>query len=242
VRWRLKVRSYLVVLALAALLPVVTFGSVAIVRLAHLERAASEQTMREMARALSLAVDRELAGTRSTLLFLATSPHLRSGDLVAFHRQAIDAVTLRGSAIVLSTKSGRELVNTSYAPDRPEGEELPALRDVAETGRPLISDLLIGGVSHRPMVAVSVPVFEGHRVRYVLSMGLSPEALSSILLEQKFSPSTVGAIYDRHGVVIARTRNPSTAVGAPGPAALLAATRSAPEGWMRDTTVDGVRA
>jgi PAS domain S-box-containing protein len=242
VRWRLKVRSYLVVLALAALLPVVTFGAVAVVRLARLERAASEQTMREMARALSLAVDRELAGTRSTLLFLATSPHLRSGDLVAFHRQALDAVTLRGSAIVLSTRSGRELVNTSYAPDRPEGEEVPALREVAETGRPLISDFLVGAVSGRPMVAVSVPVFEGHRVRYVLSMGLSPEALSSILLEQKFSPSTVGAIYDRHGVVIARTLNPSTAVGAPGPTALLAATRSAPEGWMRDTTVDGVRA
>ena len=240
--WRLKVRSYLVVLVLAALLPVVTFGAVAVVRLARLERAASEQTMREMARALSLAVDRELAGTRSTLLFLATSPHLRSGDLVAFHRQALDAVTLRGSAIVLSTRSGRELVNTSYAPDRPEGEEVPALREVAETGRPLISDFLVGAVSGRPMVAVSVPVFEGHRVRYVLSMGLSPEALSSILLEQKFSPSTVGAIYDRHGVVIARTRNPSTAVGAPGPTALLAATRSAPEGWMRDTTVDGVRA
>src|SRR5215510_8638778 len=111
VRWHLKVRSYLVVLVLAALLPVGIFGALAIGRLARLERAASEQALREMARALSLAVDRELAGTRSTLLFLATSPHLRSGDLVAFHRQASDSVTLRGSAIVLFTRSGRELVN-----------------------------------------------------------------------------------------------------------------------------------
>jgi PAS domain S-box-containing protein len=242
VRWHLKVRSYLVVLVLAALLPVGIFGAVAIVRLARLERAASEQALREMARALSLAVDRELAGTRSTLLFLATSPHLRSGDLVAFHRQASDAVTLRGSAIVLFTRSGRELVNTSHAPDRPQGDELPALQEVAETGRPLISDLLLGAVSRRPMVAVSVPVFDGHQVRYVLSMVLSPEALGSILLEQKFSPSTVGAIYDRHGVAIAHTRSAATAGGAGGPPGVIAASRSASEGWMRDAMRDGVRA
>jgi PAS domain S-box-containing protein len=92
------------------------------------------------------------------------------------------------------------------------------------------------------MVAVSVPVFDGHRVRSVLSMVLSPEALGSILLEQTFSPSTVGAMYDRHGVAIARTRNPSTAVGAPGPPGLIGAVRSAPEGWTRDTTAEGVRA
>jgi PAS domain S-box-containing protein len=243
VRFRLRVRSYLVILVLAALIPVVTFGAVAIVRLARLERAASEQALREMARALSLAVDRELAGTRSTLLFLATSPHLRSGDLVAFHRQATDAVTLRGSAIVLFTRAGRELVNTAHAPDHPPGDELPALQAVAETGRPLISDLLVGAVSRRPMVAISVPVFDGHRVRYVLSMVLSPEALGSVLLEQKFSPTTVGALYDGRGVTIARTRNPALAVGKPGPDPLVTASRSASEGWLRDVaTVDGVRA
>jgi PAS domain S-box-containing protein len=242
VRWRLKVRSYLVVLVLVALIPVVTFGAVAIVRLAQLERATSEQAMREMARALSLAVDRELAGARSTLLFLAVSPHLRSGDLVAFHRQAVDTLTLRGTAIVLSTHSGRELINTSHPPDLPQGEELPALREVAETGRPLISDFLVGAVSRRPLVAISVPVFEGHRVRYVLSMALSPEALSSILLEQKFSSTAVGALYDRHGVAITRTQNTPAAVGTPGPPKLVAAIKAASEGWMRDVTVDGVRA
>lgn len=118
-RWRLKVRSYLVVLVLAALFPVVTFAAIAIVRLADLERATSEQAMREMARALSLAVDRELTGARSALLFLAVSPRLRSGDLESFHRQAADALTLRGASIVLAEPSGRERLNTA----RPFGAE-----------------------------------------------------------------------------------------------------------------------
>jgi len=244
VRFRLKVRSYLFLLVLAALLPVVTFAAVAIVRLARLERATSEQGMRETARALSLAIDRELASARSALFFLVVSPHLRSGDLEAFHRQAIDALTLRGTSIVLSDPSGRELLNTQRPAGarRPPGDEVQPVREVAETGRSIISDLVRGAGSQRPIVAVSVPVFDGHRVRYVLSMVLSPEALSSILLEQKFSPAAIGAVYDRQGVAITRTMDTAKVVGRPGPPRLLAAIASNAEGWVRDETVDGTSA
>ena len=40
------------------------------------------------ARALTSAMDRDLAGVQSALYALATSPHLASGDLRAFHSQA----------------------------------------------------------------------------------------------------------------------------------------------------------
>ena len=242
-RWRFKVRSYLVVLVLAALIPVVTFAAVAIVRLAHLERATSEQAMREMARALSLAVDRELAGARSALLFLVMSPHLRSGDLESFQRQAEDALTLRGTSIVLATAAGRSRLDTARPPGKepPEVDELEAVRAVAETGRPFVSDFLVGHVSRRPIVVVSVPVFEGHRVRDVLSMVFSSEALNAILLEQKLSPMAIGELYDRRGVAITRTRD-TTPPGGDGPAQLVAAFRATPEGFLRDRTVNGTRA
>jgi PAS domain S-box-containing protein len=216
----------------------------AIVRLARLERATSEQGMREMARALSLAVDREIESARSALLLLAASPQLRSGDLQSFHRQSVDALTLRGTSIVLSEPSGRELINSLRPADAPRsrGDEIEVARDVAQTGRPRISDLLRGGVSRRPMVAVSIPVFDGHRVRYVLSMVLSPEALSSILLEQTFSPSAFGAIYDRRGTTISRTRDAAGVVGEPGPTRLVSTFKTSAEGWMRDTTAGGVPA
>ncbi len=51
-----------------------------------------EQRTLETARALAQAVDRELASGQAALLVLATSPHLASGDLAAFHRQAQDAI------------------------------------------------------------------------------------------------------------------------------------------------------
>ena len=90
--------------------------------------------------------------------------------------------------------------------------------------------------------AVSVPVFEGHRVRYVLSMLLFPEALSGILREQKFSPAAIGALYDRRGVAIARTLHPTHVVANSGPTKLVAAMKSDGEGWIRDDTAEGVPA
>jgi PAS domain S-box-containing protein len=244
VRWRLKVRSYLVVLVLAVLLPVVTFAAVAVTRLSRLERSTSEQGMRETARALALAIDRELAGARSALFFLVVSPHLRAGDLDAFHRQALDALTLPGTAIVLSDPSGRELLSAQRPAGAcgPVGEAAPTGPEVAETGRPAITDVFRGPASDQPLVAVSVPAFEGPRVRYVLSLVLTPPALNSILLELKFSPTTIAAIYDRHGVAITRTVDTARIAGQPGPAQLIATMTARGEGWVRDRAADGLDA
>jgi PAS domain S-box-containing protein len=240
VRPRLRVRSYLVILVLAALLPVVTFATIVVARLATYERATSEQGMRETARALSLAVDRELASARATLLLLVTSPHLRSGDLEAFRRQCADALSLSGTWIMLAEPSGRQLVNTLRSPDgaAPEPGEVDVLRRVAATGRPVVSDLIAGSISGAS-VTVNVPVFEGRRVRYVLSMAVLPEGLNSILLEQKLAPNVIGAVYDRRGVAIARTLGMATFIGRPAPARLAEAMAATGEGWIRDSAVDG---
>ena len=52
------------------------------------QRKLIEERTLDIARALAQAVDRELARDQAALLVLATSPHLASGDLAAFHRQA----------------------------------------------------------------------------------------------------------------------------------------------------------
>jgi PAS domain S-box-containing protein len=88
-------------------------------------------------------------------------------------------------------------------------------------------------------VAVSVPAFDGPRVRYVLSLVLTPHALNSILLELKFSPSAIATIYDRHGVAITRTVDSARVAGTQGPARLMATMAATGEGWVRDRTADG---
>ena len=235
-RWRLKVRSYLVILVLAALVPVVTFATIAVARLARLERHTAEQGMRETARALALALDREIASARATLLILVASAHLRTGDLAAFHRQCLDALSLRGTWITLSEPSGRQVLNTLRAPGAPlpPHAESDVLRRVAATGQPVVSDLFHGNASARRSVTVNVPVFDGRRVRYVLTLSVPPEALNTILLEQKLAPDVIGVVYDSRGIVIARTLDSARHVGTAAPPRLAAAMWSNSEGWVRD--------
>jgi hypothetical protein len=75
------------------------------------ERAAQNTIM--TARALMLAVDRELAATRAAVEVLATCPEQASDHLAAFHNRASALVRqLSGNNIVLVEQSGQQLLNT----------------------------------------------------------------------------------------------------------------------------------
>ncbi len=61
---RIGVRAYLVLLVLGTVVPVVFFAVVMVQRHARLDREAIESNVRDGVRALTLAVDRELARTQ----------------------------------------------------------------------------------------------------------------------------------------------------------------------------------
>src|SRR2546425_12742222 len=77
-------------------------------------RAATERGLLDTARAGAVAVDREHSGTIAALKGLATSEHLPSGNLTAFHRVAREAGATQPSwqNVVLYTPPARPLVNT----------------------------------------------------------------------------------------------------------------------------------
>lgn len=207
------------------------------------QRANIEQNTLETARALTQAVDRELASGRTALQALATSPYLDSGDLGAFHRQASEAMReLPGSNIVLTDESGQQLVNTL----RPFGEPLPLhgnpaqARRVFETGRPVVSDLYVGGVTRRLLVGVDVPVVRGKRVIYDMSMGFLPARLGEILTRQSLPAGWVASIFDSQGTIVARTHDPARYVGQKGASGLLQRMTQSSEGRVEVQTLEGV--
>src|SRR5688572_6540183 len=202
-----------------------------------------EQRTVETARALAQAVDRELATGRVALLVLAGSPHLASGDLAAFHRQAQDAIPdLPGDSVVLSDASGQQLVNTL----RPFGEALPMrgnpaqLRRLFETGQPVISDLFVGQVMRRPIIALDVPVRRGDKVAFALAMGIFPERLGEMLARQKLPPDWVVSIFDTQGTNVARTRAAEQFVGEKGAPALVQRMAQVAEGRVETETLEGI--
>jgi signal transduction histidine kinase len=208
------------------------------------QRAIIEQRTLEIARALVQAVDRELARDQAALVALATSPYLKSGDLAAFHRQAQEAIRDLGGgdALVLSDASGQQLVNTL----RPFGEALPLrgnlaqVRRVFETGQPAISDVFVGQVIRRPIIALDVPVRRGDRVAYALAMGVFPERLGEILARQKTPPDWVVSIFDSLGTNVARTRAAEQFVGQKGAPALVQRMAQVAEGRLETETLEGI--
>src|SRR5215813_2706803 len=79
-----SVRTHLVVLVLAPLLPLLFFAALMFWRDVQLRRDAVQRGMRDTARALSLAVDREIGSILAVAQTLAASPHLNSQDFKGF--------------------------------------------------------------------------------------------------------------------------------------------------------------
>lgn len=199
------------------------------------------------ARALVQTVDAFLMEAEVAAQSLSTTGSLASGNFADFQRQAHDLLNAArlGSNFAVTDKTGQQIVNTFGAP----GQPLPLIRDpailhrihdVLETGKPVISDLFIGAVSKRPMMAIDVPVFVRDEATYVLSIGMQPEEFNAILKNQRLPPAWVAAIFDSTGTIVARTSLADHFVGQKGTAEFIQRIKEVGEGSMESTTREGI--
>lgn len=229
-------------LVVACILPAAIGATVLLVRSYQQDRLNLESARIGVARALMQVVDGELAGAASVLQVLAMSPLLASGDLADFHRMASQAVAKTfGNNIVLQQLDGSQLVNTL----KPFGAPLP-VRDNADPQHPVseatkvaVSDVFIGAVAAHPLVRVVVPVIIEGKIKYTLSMGFFSENLGKMLLRQNMPAGWVAAIYDRQGIVAARTKAADEFVGKPGAAEAVRAVASSMEGALKTVNLEG---
>ena len=183
-------------LALSTALPLVALAGFGILRAVDDQRTQIQRDVRERVENLVADVDRQISGIQVELQVLAVLPSLQDGDLPTFDRQMREALKIRGTSIVLLDTKAQQLINTN----RPFGEPLPRaintemLDRAVATGKPQISDLIIGAVLRRPVLTVGVPVFRDGEVAYVLLMVLGPEILSVLLhLTMYFQNESPGA-------------------------------------------------
>jgi sensor domain CHASE-containing protein len=101
----MKLRPHLLVLRLGTLLPMFVFAVVACVLFARRARSTFQRGATERTLALLTVIDTELRGSITTLQALATSRHLETDGLRAFHDEAARALasqpgwfTITGSA------------------------------------------------------------------------------------------------------------------------------------------------
>ncbi|TWA71848.1 PAS domain S-box-containing protein [Azospirillum baldaniorum] len=242
----LSLRTGLVLLVMAALLPMLGFAGWTVFRMAETQSAAIERSGQDLARTLAVAIDRELMAMETALQVLTTSPHLAKGDLAAFHRQAIEVLQHKGSRregvhIVLSNAQGQQLINTR----RPFGEPLPRtavtglVRRTADSGQTQISEIFMGVVAQRPLVAVALPITQNGPSEHVLAMSIPTEMFIEVLRQQSLPEGWIAALWDRQGVVITRTAASDTFTGTPISAEVFRRTASASSGTFTAVARDG---
>jgi signal transduction histidine kinase len=237
------IQSWLSWLVIACILPAVATTGLVVWQSYARERATIERDTILTARAITQAVDRELAKSIAAAQALATSSSLDVADLDDFYRQAEEVLeTLPADNIVLSDASGQQLLNTF----RPFGSPLPLhgdlnqVRRVFETGQPAISDLFQGAVLMGPVIAIDVPVSRNGHVIYDLGVGIVPDRLAEILRSQNLPSDWVTAILDSSGTVAARTHAPEEFVGQKAAPALIRRMAEVPEGAINASTLESI--
>ncbi|MRW89683.1 response regulator [Duganella sp. FT80W] len=238
----IKVQIYSLVWACA--LPAVVGFSLLTAHFIERERHQIKFDTLIMARAMIQAVDRDLNTGITVALALANSPSLDQGDIAAFYAEASKALRpeFPGFNFVLSDRDSVQLMNTvhPYGQLLPDPGSLDRIRKVFDTGKPVISDVFIGGVLKRPLVAIHAPVLRNGKVIYVISVAFVPERLGRVLREQQLPPDRVAAIFDSQGVIVARTLDPEKSVGKKGAPSLLAQMPAARENAVEAITLEGL--
>lgn len=235
-----KVRTQLLLLAAACVVPVILFAAVLVAHLAGVQSEAVRQEVRQRAHLLAEDIDREVDRTRAAVLVLAVSHLLQIGDLAGFYDQTLAVRDRLGTNVVLRNLAGQQLVNTRVA----WGTKLPANSAdvdsrVVETRQPQVSGVFIGGLTRTPLLVVVAPVVRGDAVVYLLSLTITPERLSAIVASARLPAGWSAALYSENGTVIADSEQGSGLIGTRAPPEMLGQLRAGGTDVFRIERPDG---
>ena len=237
-----RIRTFLILFALALTLPLLGLAIFALNQMASAEEADIERRVMQAAEELAGDIDRELDRITVTLETLATSAALASNDFAAFHRQAIQALKRDRAGILLIDRNYRQLLNTRavFGTPLPPTSDPETVQRVFDTRQRQVSNLFMGLVSGEPIINVIVPVMDGDNVRYVLAMALDAKRFERLLRGQRHDAEWITGITDNKGIILARSERHDEFVGKPLPKELLDSSRAA-AGVFRATSVAGVQ-
>jgi PAS domain S-box-containing protein len=210
---------YLVLFGVTLMVPVLIVAAIAAMRLASIERARYQHDAVVLARSIADDVDRELETVIAIAQTLVLAPSLQRGDLAAFDAYAREIQKIRGNAVIVRDLAGQQLVNIRL----PYGAQLPLSLDpvltraaglALKTGKPVVSDLLIGAVVKTPVLVVNVPVLKNGAPIYVVNLTVTPERLFTVLTAREVPANFIVAVVDGDNRLIARSIDHENSVGA----------------------------
>jgi signal transduction histidine kinase len=241
---RVPLRTRLLILAAAGMVPLAIVCGVGLAVLVHQQRQLTERAGIELTRALSIAVDAELQRSISVLQVLGSAPALERGELDRFYHVVRSVMQQNPSwlTVILAEPSGRPLVNARFE----LGAKLPAIVEpesfaaAVSSQRPVVGALAKGAGPGGFAVPVRVPVVRDGVVRYVLTAAVKPDGVVEIVSRQRVPPEWVVSVFDRKSMRVARSRQHAEYVGVPpGPSLQALLAKATVEGAGITTVLEG---
>jgi two-component sensor histidine kinase len=235
-----RIRTFLILFAVALTSPLVGLAVFAFNQMANLEEREVERRVLQVAQDLAGDIDRELESATVTLVTLGTSQALAQRDFAAFHAQASRALRREEAAILLVDHSFQQLLNTraAFGASLPKTSDIETAQKVLDTKQRQVSDVFMGVISRQAVINVEVPVVDRESVSYVLIMALDAARFERMLHSQRLESQWVTGIADNKGIILARSERHADFVGKPLPQELLEKSRTA-NVVFRTTNVEG---
>jgi PAS domain S-box-containing protein len=199
----------LIMLGCAIIAPLLLFGVFTGIRITDAQLRDVRNELMGEARTLSAAIDREIVGEIERLQALAASPSLHQGDFAAFQRQAEASLAMRQSGnIRLIDRNMQQIVNTWVPFGMPL--EKAAVREFVEsvertfaTGKPQVTSLFMGPVTHQLIFGIVVPVQIDGENRYALVRSPAQHSLAGVVAANELPPGWQVAVSDAaHRIIV----------------------------------------
>ena len=175
------------------------------------------RSLQDTARAVSLAVDRDIESSIKRLEVLGNEESLRAERWADFHRETrrLVAVSDDWTNLLVFSQSGDALVNVRI----PDGQPLPQyesvdyVQSVIREGRPMVSNLFVSPTTGEPVVHVAVPIVREGKPTLVLAASLDLSDFDRLVFDQAARSEGVASIFDRNLRFVARSRDSQTYLG-----------------------------
>lgn len=183
----MSIRSRLVWLVIAVIAPAFAFALYGTYAVYRAQSAQVDQGMKEVSRAVALAVDRELSRYATIVSTLAASPTIVKGDVRTFHERLQQTEHAVGASVVIYDPQGTpwltRIIRLAHLPS------LPDFRTFITTTQADVSPAFRDPVTGAQSIAIRHPVIRGGEVVYYLTMDF-PVAGIGALLEQQALPES----------------------------------------------------
>ncbi|HEY6086791.1 MAG TPA: hypothetical protein VIV84_03545, partial [Burkholderiaceae bacterium] len=239
------IRSRLLMLVLAVLLPGLLGVVWMVGRTFENERLANERTLRETARALSLVVDRLLAERATVARTLAGSrwldqaPDLTQEQIENFSRLSHRAMTDIDGWVELRAR-GRVLMHTHSALATAEGREPTAQPSEDLADAPRVQSVQASDSKGNAHAAIVQPVQRNGQTLLNVVVTLRAAELQRIIDAQALPEGWVGTVLDDRGTVVARHPGGEAFVGRSATDNLKQSLRTSREAFFSSASLEGV--